>query len=185
GKVRAHEPSLRVPLVVTGPGMRQGQKRYDPITTLDLSASILDLAGARPPRPADGVSRVPTLRGGDVGWSSPVVTESAIPGKRRSTFSAGRTSIGLRTARYSLILNKRGRHELYDLLSDPLQNTNVFRDASHRAVRARLLASLRSVKDCSGAGCRSPLPADLQATPGQNAALGRHYWSTVNATYGW
>ncbi|MDP3892843.1 sulfatase-like hydrolase/transferase, partial [Nocardioides sp.] len=47
GKVRAHEPSLRVPLVVTGPGMRQGQKRYDPITTLDLSASILDLAGAR------------------------------------------------------------------------------------------------------------------------------------------
>lgn len=184
GKVRAHEPSLRVPLVLTGPGMRSGEKRYDPITTLDLSASILDLADAGAPRSADGVTRVPTMLGGDRGWSTPVVTESAIPGKGR-TFTAGRTSVGLRTARYSLILNKRGRHELYDLLRDPLQDTNVYRAASHRAVRQRLLDTLTSVKDCSGAGCRAQLPSDLRSSAVQNAALNRHYWRTVNGTYGW
>ena len=37
GKVRAHEPSLRVPLLVTGPGLRTAQTRQDPISTVSVT----------------------------------------------------------------------------------------------------------------------------------------------------
>ena len=68
GKIFAYEPSLRVPFLVTGPGMRSGTDRFDPITTIDVAATILDLANARPPRRADGTSKLPTIRRGDQGW---------------------------------------------------------------------------------------------------------------------
>ena len=60
GKIRTHEPSLRVPFVVAGPGIPHGP-RFDPVTTEDVTATILDLAGARAAAPADGVSVVPSF----------------------------------------------------------------------------------------------------------------------------
>lgn len=59
GKIRAHEPSLRVPLVITGPGLRSGNNRDDPVTTVDLTATVLGLGRAQPPRRADGQERRP------------------------------------------------------------------------------------------------------------------------------
>ena len=63
---------------------------------------------------------------GDQGWSTAVVTESALPGGRRPVplFDDRRSAIGLRTARYSYIVNRAGLDELYDLAVDPLQNRN-------------------------------------------------------------
>ncbi|VXB21609.1 sulfatase family protein [Nocardioides sp. AX2bis] len=77
GKSKSHEPSLRVPFLVTGPGLRTGETRYDPVTTVDATATILDAAGARPPVRPDGRSLLPTMTDGDRGWDVPVVTESA------------------------------------------------------------------------------------------------------------
>ncbi len=76
GKSFAHEPSLRVPLLLTGPGIRTGETRYDPVTTVDLTATLLDVAGAAPPGPQDGRSVWPTVIGGDRGWDRPVLTEA-------------------------------------------------------------------------------------------------------------
>jgi hypothetical protein len=59
GKIKPYEPSLRVPLVVAGPGIPHGV-RDAPITTIDLTATILDLASASLPD-VDGTSAVPTF----------------------------------------------------------------------------------------------------------------------------
>ena len=69
GKIWTHEPSMRVPFLVSGPGVPQGT-RYDPIATPDIAATVLDLGGARPPHPPDGVSVRPSFDA-DQGWRRP------------------------------------------------------------------------------------------------------------------
>ena len=59
GKIKPYEPSLRVPLVVAGPGIPHGV-REAPITTIDVTATILDLASASLPD-VDGTSAVPAF----------------------------------------------------------------------------------------------------------------------------
>ena len=190
GKVRAHEPSLRVPLLVTGPGMRGGEKRYDPISTIDLTATFLDIAGARPPHPADGTSRWASMRRGDRGWTQPVVTESihTSSGGDRAWrwFPQGepRTALGVRTPRYSYTRYRNGEAELYDLREDPLQQRNRYGDGAVAGTQDLLDDALRAAKDCAGADCRAPLPPELQATAGEARTLTRHYWKVVDRRYG-
>ncbi|GAB6987673.1 sulfatase family protein [Nocardioides pyridinolyticus] len=187
GKVFAHEPSLRVPFLVTGPGMRSGGNRYDPISSIDVTATILDLARAAPPRRPDGMSRVPTMLEGDQGWSTAVVTESALPGGRRPVplFNDRRTAIGLRTARYSYTVNRAGLDELYDLAVDPLQNHNKIEAPSYRPARRLLHDVWVQLRNCRGRECRAALPEDLSASAAQARALTRRYWRAVDAEYGW
>lgn len=187
GKVHGHEPSLRVPMVVTGPGFRDGRHgrlRYDPISTVDLSATVLDLAGARAPRSADGISRVPTLLDGDQGWSTGVVTESLVfrAGQRRG-FDDARGAIGVRTARYSMMLYRTGFSELYDLEKDPREQRNVWKEPAYRDVRRQLRKVWWLLHDCSGAQCRAPLPASLAVGPAEERALGATYWRQISADY--
>lgn len=187
GKVRAHEPSFRVPFLVTGPGMRSGESRYDPITTIDVSASILDLANARAPHVADGQTRVPTMLGGDRGWVSPVVNEATnLEGKklRSPGFKDRRVAIGIRTARYSYIRNRTGEHELYDLVRDPLQDRNVFSSKSYADQRRALTRVWKDFKDCDGQQCLAELPEGLQADALESRKMGRQYWRDWQRTYG-
>ncbi|QVT78916.1 Multifunctional alkaline phosphatase superfamily protein [Nocardioides aquaticus] len=190
GKVLPHEPSLRVPLLVTGPGLRQGERRYDPISTVDLTATILDVAGARPPTAADGTSRWDAMRRGDQGWSVPVLTESTHtsgrPGRDRRWFPAGerRTGLGLRVPQYAFHRYRDGAGELYDLRADPAQLENRFDDPALADVRAVLEGTLRDLKDCKGKTCRTPMPEELRATPQQARELGERYWSVIDRLYG-
>ena len=46
GKINLHEPSLRVPLLIAGPGVPHG-RRYDPVTTIDLAPTLAAYAGTK------------------------------------------------------------------------------------------------------------------------------------------
>jgi N-acetylglucosamine-6-sulfatase len=182
GKIKPHEPSLRVPLLIAGRGIPHGL-RFDPVTTPGLTATIMDLAGARAPFPADGVSVVPSIRRGDLGWTVPVVTEGR---ERAAAFSGDyRTTIGIRTGRWKYVRYGDGSEELYDLDSDP----NELRGLQHDPARQTVLAQLREVwstyKDCMGPDCRAKLPADLQRSPEQTATGTRKQSRGVHARYGY
>ena len=185
-KVWAYEPSLRVPLLMTGPGLRTAQKRYDPISTVDLTATLLDLAGARAPRTADGISRVPTLERGDQGWTTPIVSEAIAtsPG-HDPAFTDVRTTIGLRVSRYSYTRFRNGGGELYDIVDDPRQDHNVYRDPAYAAIRRELDRIWPRLKDCAGAACRTPLPPVLAADPATNTTWTEAYWAAIERAYGW
>lgn len=62
-KVIPYEPSLSVPMVIAGPGLASGQRAAFPVSHVDLTATILEMAGASPEGPLDGFSLVPVLRG--------------------------------------------------------------------------------------------------------------------------
>ena len=189
GKILGHEPSLRVPFLVTGPGMRgggqHGRLRFDPITTVDVAATILDLAGARPPYAPDGASRVPTMRRGDRGWTTPVLYEALhTGGQQGGGFDDARTAIGVRTARYSMLVYRNGA-ELYDLVEDPLENRSRWDDRDYRFVRRALRQVWWDLKDCRGADCRIALPARLAAGPHKIRRMTTRYWRVVDRVYGW
>jgi arylsulfatase A-like enzyme len=179
---------------VTGPGLRDGTTRSDPVTTVDLAATVLDLGRAIPfltsEHPVDGTSRLRTLLDGDQGWRAPVVTEARLwgtrdePLRRSLGFSTKLSYVGLRTPRWSYVRYDRwGRdgEELYDLTRDANEQTNLARDPGSAAVLAQLRSLWQEYADCAGPQCRRDLPADLRAGPEENRALTTSFWDQVQA----
>jgi arylsulfatase A-like enzyme len=188
GKVRGHEPSLRVPMIIAGPGARDGTGRYDPITTVDLTRTILDLGGAAPPMTPDGTSLLPTLLGGDQGWNRAVPVESARHSPpRRTVFGDGDAlrSSGVRTARYSYIRYSNGETELYDLYADPHQDASVHQDPDLTPILDLLRQAWDQMYGCRGAECQAPLPVELQVAPGENRAETRAWLAAHERRYGY
>ncbi len=189
GKILGHEPSLRVPFLVTGPQMRgrdqHGRLRFDPITTVDVTATIVDLANARAPSRADGASRLPAMRRRDRGWTTPVLYEALhTGGAKGGGFDDARTAIGVRTARYSMLLYRNGA-ELYDLVDDPAQNGNRWRVEAYRPVRRALRHVWRDLKDCQAQQCQIVLPEGLRADALMTRRHTQKYWRGVDRIYGW
>ncbi len=158
-KIKPHEPSLRVPLVVAGPGIPHGV-RYAPISTVDLTATIVDLAGAAALPAMDGVSKVPAFAK-DRPWDVPVVTEGLqhLP-HTVGGFPKGLTEMGLRTGRYAYFRYSTGEGELYDLFTDPLELRSRYDDPAYAHVRRDLTRLWRQYRLCSGDACRVPLPPE-------------------------
>jgi arylsulfatase A-like enzyme len=171
GKIKPHEPSLRVPFLIAGPGIPHGQ-RFDPITTPGLTATIVQLAHATMPHPADGLSVVPSFAR-DRGWTVPVVTEGLEPSKvfrvasrhPAAGFHDPRTTIGIRTPRWKYVRYNDGDGELYDLDKDPNELQSHFGDPRYASIQHELARLWRQYKDCRGASCRVPMPANLQRDP--------------------
>jgi N-acetylglucosamine-6-sulfatase len=61
GKQTAFDTDIRVPLIVAGPGVPQGQTVHDVVQNTDLYPTFVQLAGATVAGPVDGTSLVPLL----------------------------------------------------------------------------------------------------------------------------
>jgi arylsulfatase A-like enzyme len=176
GKINLHEPSLRVPLIIAGPGVPQG-RRYDPVSTIDLAPTIAAYAGTRMRR-ADGVDLAPLIASGDRGWNRPVVTEGMMPEARYlARKRLGGTALntrGVRLGRWKLTRYSTGEAELYDLASDPLELVNLARRPRYAAVLADLRRIYRRYADCRGAACAAPLPERYRVDAAQSRRLTEH-----------
>jgi len=175
GKITLHEPSLRVPLLISGPGISSGD-RYDPATTVDLAPTIAAYAGASLPG-YDGISLRPVIEGGDLGWQRPVVTESMIPESRYSKthHALGRQPLnteGIRLGRWKLTRYSVGAEkELYDLQTDPLELNSLHKDPRYAQVLAELIKLQKSYANCAGATCHTALPKRFQQTAAEVKAI--------------
>ncbi|MGQ0552868.1 MAG: sulfatase family protein [Planctomycetota bacterium] len=58
-----YQGTLRIPLIVSGPGLPAGQRLSVPVQTIDIAPTILDLLGIAPLPGAEGASLLPLLRG--------------------------------------------------------------------------------------------------------------------------
>ncbi len=188
-KVYPYEESVRVPLLArVSPKLLGGRGKAPseisaPVNQVDLTATILDLAGAQPCaggvcRKLDGRSLRPLLAGRKPGWSRGRAllfqigqnrTCGQIPAERGlNTFYDA-----LRTKRYTYVeLNRvdketgvcnRPEYELYDLKRDPFQLRNIAANPAKgqrpSAVQAGLATRLNSLKQCAGIAGRDPVIA--------------------------
>ncbi len=186
GKVNLHEPSLRVPLLVVGPGVPHG-RRYDPVTTVDLAPTLAAYAGTAM-RGADGTSLLPLITDGDQGWSRAVVTEGMMGfGRYGEEFQLGRLPLdtrGLRLGRWKLTRYSTGETELYDLASDPLELDNLAKIPAYADTVRRLDGLYDRYHDCRGEECRVALPAEWRLSPAEARRLTRHQQRVTQRYFG-
>ena len=147
-KVVAYEPSLRVPLLVRGPGFEAGARVDGLVSNLDLAPTILEATGVSPPEPLDGVSLTT-----DRDRPTAVLLESPPGGSGQIPHFTG-----VRTPRYSYVEYESGHVELYDLSTDPDQLTNVAADPGRTATIDTLAGLVDQLASCAGADCVVPAP---------------------------
>lgn len=174
GKIIAYDPSLRVPLVMRGPGIPKGEERRDPFLMIDFAPTILAATGVTTDQQLDGVSMLDTAKYGDQGWTRPILTETGPRElsddtlvrvkvmQRKNGPSSLRFSQGVRTGRYLYVEHASYDKELYDLRRDPKQLTNLVDRPRYDAVVGQLARILDRLRECDGTECSVPLPANLQ-----------------------
>lgn len=147
GKVFPYEPSIRVPLVVRGPGVASGATTDALVSNVDLAPTIFAFTGAASLRRMDGRSLQGLLdRPGRDSRDFPVLLEAF--DARSGAYQ------GVRTERYVYIEYADGARELYDLVTDPDQLDNRAGDPELATVEAPLVDELSRLRNCSGAACR-------------------------------
>ena len=147
GKVMLYEPSIRVPLILRGPGVPAGGRRRQLVTNADLAPTILEATGAVPAgRVPDGRSLFPLLRDRGLAWGRELLVEGA-PGFQAVAYAA------LRNDRFVYAEHDNGERELYDLRRDPHQLSNVVGEPRYAAVEGRLAERLAALATCAGRGC--------------------------------
>jgi arylsulfatase A-like enzyme len=125
---------LRVPMIWRGPDVPQNRVNYEPVSTIDLSASLMDLAGVEPQLQQHGESLRPLLDG-QAKRDFAMSEWELLPGRVDAKVSL-RT---VRTRTYKLTKDMNSGHgELYDLLADPNEINNLFDNPNNTDIRMRL-----------------------------------------------
>ncbi len=149
GKELPYEPSIRVPLIVRGPGIPRGRRLEQPVANIDLAPTIVDAAGVQTRRLLDGKSLLPILADQGLEWGRDILIERG-PG---AGYLGARLYTGIHTPRYVYIEYRSGERELYDLSRDPDQLKSLHTDPAYSAVQAELARRLAALRDCAGGAC--------------------------------
>ncbi len=124
-KMSFHERSARVPFVVAGPGV-ENTTVSNVCSHLDLLPTLLDLAGAEAADHLPGRSLVPAFSGDD----DPI-------DETFGEYTAEMTSAPIfmiRRGKYKYIHCSTDPAQLYDVVADPLERTNLATDPAHADV---------------------------------------------------
>jgi N-acetylglucosamine-6-sulfatase len=142
-----YEESARVPFIARGPGVARGETSTDVVSNVDLVPTILELTGATPGNPIDGVSLIDDLKNPKLEHGRAILHEAY----------AGQTILGLRTSRYLYTEWDTGgrfpERELYDTYVDPYELDNLAGNPAYAGLVAQLSAELRQLQDCEGDDC--------------------------------
>ncbi len=144
GKAKMYEESIRVPLLVMGPGFPEGVTTENPVANVDLAPTFMKAAGVKPPEPLDGVPLTWSL--GGKGEDREVLLE--VFSRKADQFT------GVRTKEWAYAEREGDIAELYDLRRDPYELVNLAQDPRYETERLALAARLQELRRCEGRGCR-------------------------------
>jgi len=135
GKQNMYDHSLRVPLMVTGPGIPKNKRMTTPVYLQDIMPSALELAGIRKPQHVQFKSLLPLIDG------RAARSYDAIYGGyidlQRMVCAGG----------YKMIYYPRiDKTLLYNLKADPLEMDNLAADPANTRLLGRLKARLKELQ---------------------------------------
>jgi arylsulfatase A-like enzyme len=155
GKTCFCEPSVRVPLLVAGPGIQAHQERSALVELLDLGKTLCDLCAVEPHALDQGHSLAPLLQGRAHG-------DRAAQGRRETVYAEMGCDKMICNGRYKLMwgdpasdTRKLGRLHLdkpvnippspcrlYDLEADPHELNDLSQDRAHRDLLMDMMGKL-------------------------------------------
>jgi len=152
GKEAPYEESIRVPLVVRGPGISPGLKVDALVFNVDYAPTFAEWAGASTPQ-VDGRSFAALARGESVtGWRSDLLLEHWQT-QLKELEGAIPDFVGLRTTTYTYVEYATGEHELYDITNDPYELSNQYL-SGNTTLLGTLQARVDALKACRGSSCQ-------------------------------
>jgi N-acetylglucosamine-6-sulfatase len=163
GKMTAFDEDIRVPLIVTGPGVPAGVVLDQIAANVDLCPTFAELGGATVAANVDGRSLVPLLHGQPVEqWRTVALVEHRGPHDDPTDPDAPAVRSGnptsyeaLRALNWLYVEYADGEREYHDRLVDPHELRNTY-SALAGEQQAALHATLEAVKNCHDAtGCRA------------------------------
>jgi N-acetylglucosamine-6-sulfatase len=142
----AYEEAIRIPLVMRYPRLTPaGSTPGQMALSIDLAPTLLEVAGVKPGADVQGRSLVPVLRQDARDWRSSFLieyfTDTVFPRIRNMGYVAARTA----RHKYIQYRELRGMDELYDLETDPFEETNLIDRPDAGEVLQRMQAELKSL----------------------------------------
>ena len=137
------EETMRIPLLIRGPGFPQGTTCNQPVSNLDIPPTILRMCGIDQETGMHGRSLVELMREPGAGWRSGFMAQHYglhEPVPQRAWYAGG----------WKLVVQEGGFAELYDLDADPYELRNLAGDPKHRATLESLWAGLRDAMSEAG-----------------------------------
>jgi iduronate 2-sulfatase len=129
-KSNLHEQVTRVPMMISVPGTKPGRSN-SVVELVDLFPTLCDLTGLQTPSGLHGTSLVPILKNREA-----TIKDGAL------SFTKDGTS--LRTDKWAYMRYSDHTEELYDMMADPGQFTNLATATEHQATTKRLGALLKT-----------------------------------------
>jgi arylsulfatase A-like enzyme len=133
GKNTLWDRSARVPLIFAGPGIASGAKSHRTVELLDIYPTLSELCDLDTPSHLEGLSLLPQLRKANAPRTRPAIT------------THNHDNHGLRTEKYRYIQYADGSEELYDMVNDPSEFSNLAMDKHYAAVMRSLKKHLPKV----------------------------------------
>ncbi len=133
GKQSCYEHSIKVPFVISGPGIPKNETRDSFIYLLDIYPTLCDIAGIQIPDTVDGKS------------FKSLVSDKDAEIRDRVFFTFSDKVRGIKDQRYKLITYRFGKDEitqLFDLENDPYETANLANFKELQAVVQRLRSEL-------------------------------------------
>lgn len=156
GKVAPYEVSVKVPMLVRGPGIEPGTVVNQPVGLQDFAPTVLamtDRTHAQRPFAMDGTNLLPMLSDPTPGAQRPILIEAG-PESATETEYRYHGIIALSDGvKWKYVERDSGSRELYDLTNDPYELENVADDPDHAAVQSSMQELLDQYKWCAGQEC--------------------------------
>ncbi|PVH27588.1 sulfatase [Pararhodobacter oceanensis] len=135
-----YEGLLRVPFLAKGPGVRAGAVVGEPVSTLDIAATLYDYAGVTPGLPQHGQSLRPQFES-DAARDFAMMEWELLPNRVGVALSL--RTVRTKDAKLTVEL-RSGAGEMYDLAADPHEMTNLFDHPDHADMQEALTAYLHA-----------------------------------------
>jgi N-acetylglucosamine-6-sulfatase len=161
GKMTAYDTDIRVPLVVTGPGVAAGHRSTALAENTDLCPTFESLGGVEVPASVDGRSLTPYL----TGRTAPPARDAVLVEHHGPDHLAGDPDLptrasgnppsyeAIRTPGEVYVEYADGSREYYDVRRDPNELDNAV-DRLPAARLSWLRSTLHRLEACSGRDCR-------------------------------
>lgn len=132
-KGNLHEEVLRVPLILSVPGMSRNAKSNQLVELIDIYPTLVEMAGLSIPKHVQGTSLKPLLK--DPQKKEPI---------KEGAYSFAGSGTSLRIPGWHYAYYKNGDEELYDMQKDPNQFTNLAKSNQHQEQLLKLRKTLHA-----------------------------------------